>query len=167
MAVNHTRGNKFEPAYEGPYKVLHRNKGGAYMLQDTDGNTMNRNFTPSELKLISHKPDENNPSFVVEKILDHKGTPGNYKYLVKWKGYTRAESTWENTDQFDDINIITKYWDGLKRTTPTPKEKTTPKEKSTPTTRKEKTRAIPTRTQPQQRQKTLQDEGGVMSYLRH
>jgi hypothetical protein len=71
MAMNKTRNNKFEAAYKGPFKVLRRNKGGAYVLQDTDGNAMHRNFTPSELKLISHEPDETNKSFEVEKILDH------------------------------------------------------------------------------------------------
>lgn len=54
------------------------------MLQDTDGNTMKRNFAPSELKLISHKLDiEMSLNYIIKIILNHKGTPGKYKYLIK------------------------------------------------------------------------------------
>jgi hypothetical protein len=149
MAINHTRGNKFEAAYEGPFKVLHRNKGGAYLLQDTDGNTMHRNFTPSELKLVSHEPDDTNTSYQVEKILDHTGKPGSYKYLVKWKGYKKSESTWEPVENFDDINIIAKYWKDYRSRQPDKPEKIPqtnptqqPTEKSTPKKAKKDTRPI-------------------------
>jgi len=128
MAYNKLRRNKFEAAYKGPYKVLRRNTGGAYVLQDTDGNAMHRNFTPSELKLISHEPENESPSYEIDRIIEHTGQPGKYKYLVKWKGYRVSESTWEPEESFDDLNIITKYWDEYKRRTNKPQSPSTTKE---------------------------------------
>ena len=147
MAVNHTKGNKFEPTYEGPFKVIRRNKGGAYILQDTDGKTMHRNFTPSELKMISHEPDTTDPSYEVEKILDHRGKPGDYEYYVKWKGYTRADSTWEKTTQFDDISIVQKYWETLGKAQN--KSRTTKSSETTVDTPVQNTRSKSTRRPPQ------------------
>lgn len=110
MAVNKTRQNKFEAAYEGPFKVMRRNKGGAYILQDTDGTTLGRNYTPGELKIISHDPDTMEKSYAIEKIVDHRGEKGNYEYFIKWKGYDNSENTWEKSDMFNDVAVIDKYW---------------------------------------------------------
>jgi hypothetical protein len=114
MTVNKSRTNKLEARYEGPFKVLRRNKGGAYILQDTDGLTLPRNYTTEELKLISHDPDEHGKSYVIERIIQHRGTAPNYEYLVKWKGYTAKYNTWEPTDSFDSTASIDAYWTRLK-----------------------------------------------------
>jgi hypothetical protein len=52
MAVNFTRKYKMEPRYEGPYKVIRRNRGGAYVLMDRDGEVLGRNYAPSQLKMV-------------------------------------------------------------------------------------------------------------------
>ncbi|PRP82664.1 hypothetical protein PROFUN_10028, partial [Planoprotostelium fungivorum] len=114
MTVNKSRTNKLEARYEGPFKVLRRNKGGAYILQDTDSLTLSRNYTTEELKLISHDPDEHGKSYVIERIIQHRGTAPNYEYLVKWKGYTAKYNTLEPTDSFDSTASIDAYWTRLK-----------------------------------------------------
>jgi hypothetical protein len=40
MAVNETRKDKMERQFEGPYKVVLRNRGGAYLLMDRDGEVL-------------------------------------------------------------------------------------------------------------------------------
>jgi len=52
MLKNATKGSKFEATFEGPFKVLRRNKGGAYILQDSTGALLPRNAAPSQMKLI-------------------------------------------------------------------------------------------------------------------
>ena len=40
-------------------------------------------------------PADENGEFKVEDILDHKTTGRGLLYLVKWKGYSVFEATWE------------------------------------------------------------------------
>ena len=108
MATNKNKANKFEANFEGPYKVIRQNKGGAYLLQDADGAFLPRNYAADELKIISHDPDDFGTSYVVEKILDHRGKAPSYKYKVKWKGYDAP--TWEPASNFDDKATIDRYW---------------------------------------------------------
>ena len=110
MTTNKNKKNKLEAQYEGPYMIIRRNKGGAYILQDTDGTVMPRNYTPSELKIISQDPNEQGKSFVIEKILKHRGDPQNYEYKVKWKNFSKEHNTWEPAANFDDRTIIDAYW---------------------------------------------------------
>lgn len=71
---------------------------------------MPRNYTPSKLKIISHDPDQIELSYTVDEIKGHQGKGPNYKYLVKWKGYTAKDNTWEPATQFDNRAEIDWYW---------------------------------------------------------
>lgn len=107
------RTNKFEPKYLGPYTIIRRARNGAYVLKDATGDLLDRHVPVDQIKLISkttRKLDEENPIYVVKKIVDHRGTPGNYEYLVDWKGYDESDRTWEAESQFLDQKIIQKYW---------------------------------------------------------
>ena len=48
--------------------------------------------------------------FQVQSIIDHEGTPGNYKYFVRWKGYGPEDDTWEPIKHFNDLTQIERYW---------------------------------------------------------
>jgi hypothetical protein len=102
---------KLAPIFEGPFKILKRTLGGSYLLQDTDGVLLNRRFAPSQLTLIT-PPEEiiSNSSYIVEKILDHRGSPGHYEYLVKWANYSDEYNQWLSFEQFNDMEIIRQYW---------------------------------------------------------
>ena len=89
----------------GPFKIVRRNKGGAYILQDTTGEIFHRNTTASEMKL-SKVPFAINHS-VIKSILDHRQTPtGLFEYHVLWaNGY----ETWEPANHFDDNQVLFAY----------------------------------------------------------
>jgi hypothetical protein len=89
MIKNQNKAGKLEPNYEGPYTVLRVTKGGAYVLQDQQGELMPKNYPPSALKLISHDdPINTEDVYVVEAIVAHRKAKGKYEYKVRWKGYS-------------------------------------------------------------------------------
>ncbi|CEI98593.1 hypothetical protein RMCBS344292_12698 [Rhizopus microsporus] len=79
---------KFGPRYTGPYEVIKMNQGDAYVLKELSGDILMRNYTPSELKLISM--NEKIPGQKVYEVqasvqhrLNKKPTPMNIKYVGK------------------------------------------------------------------------------------
>ena len=122
MTIDHLKNSKLMPRYEGPYTVVEKTKGGSFKLLDKDQSLLKRAYTTSQLKLISkkrfseEKTIENvTKSYVVEKIVKHRGKEDDLQYLVKWKNYPASQNTWESYDNFDDVNIIRTYWKNLKK----------------------------------------------------
>ena len=111
MLKDATRRNKFEPKYVGPYSVVRRAQNGGYVLRDATGDILDRHVPPDQLKVVSKapRPLDSEPTYVVRKILDHRGEPGAREYLVDWKGY--REKTWEPETNFDDYDVIKAYWE--------------------------------------------------------
>ncbi|KAG1450460.1 hypothetical protein G6F55_009674 [Rhizopus delemar] len=110
------RPNKLAPLYEGPYTVVRRTKGGSYVLKDEQNELLHRDYTPSELKVISI--DESiieDEYYTVEEIRDHRGSSGSREYLVKWAGYGDRANTWEPANNFSDPTFINQYWDKRKQ----------------------------------------------------
>ena len=112
MLVDQTRKDKFEPKYVGPYHVIRRSRNGAYVLRDpATGDMLDRHVPPDQLKLVSKKPrpsDLREHLYQVDSILDHRGEPGSYEYLVKWQHYN--DRTWEPAAGFLDDTVIRNYW---------------------------------------------------------
>ncbi|SAL96936.1 hypothetical protein [Absidia glauca] len=103
--------NQMEAKYNGPFTIVKKNRGGAYVLQQRNGELLPKAYPPSALK---HLSDENDPDsqdrWEVQAIIDHRGSAGKYEYKVRWKGYTADDDTWETADMFDDNDTITTYW---------------------------------------------------------
>ena len=52
-----------------------------------------------------------NNYYEVEKILDKRIVRGRKEYLIKWKGYSEKESTWEPLPHLKYIQDIVKKFD--------------------------------------------------------
>jgi transposase InsO family protein len=111
---NVNRTAKSDPLYVGNYTVKRKTQGGSYVLVDATGALLPRDVPPSHIKAISQETPSTKTdqpeSFEVEAVLHHKGTPGNYLYRVRWKGYNEEDDTWEPASHFHDYTPIRKYW---------------------------------------------------------
>ena len=44
--------------------------------------------------------------YKVEQILKHKNISNKWHYLIKWKGYSESENTWESEENLDEYKHI-------------------------------------------------------------
>jgi ribosomal protein L21E len=81
--------NKLQPFYEGPYRVVHRNRNDStYVLKDEMNELLHREYAPYELKVVSaNEPAIEDEMYEVDCIRDHRVPPMNREYLVKWSSY--------------------------------------------------------------------------------
>ena len=62
--------------------------------------------------VVQGAEEEKRPrSYAVEKILRHRGAEGAREYLVRWEGFEADRDTWEPETNFDDQQVIQRYWD--------------------------------------------------------
>jgi transposase InsO family protein len=107
MAKDELRTAKAQPRYLGPFTVIRRNRGGAYVLRDAAGNMLKR--APEALKQITINR-EFGDSTNVERVLDHRGTRQEREYLVKWQGQDDSHNSWVKVQDFDGQASIQTYW---------------------------------------------------------
>ena len=109
-----TRESKWDPRYEGPFMVLRRNRGGAYVLRDSLGQ-LKRAVPADQLKLVKRNGDNTvieESVYEIKKIADHRtGKDGKIEYLVEWRS-SGIEPSWEPVDNFIDVHVIKQYWKG-------------------------------------------------------
>ena len=121
MAVDPTRASKWDPVYQGPYKVVDKNKGGAYTLENELGEEIAPRRTIEMLKPIQQnsksldKHMDTKTNYEVEKIVDHEKTKDGFIYLVKWKGYSVKDNSWVDDKDFNNEGPIKKYWAAIKK----------------------------------------------------
>jgi len=119
MMHDATKKSKWDPVYEGPFSIVRKNKGGAYVLRDRLGETLKRTVPPDQLKLIMRKngdPAIEADSFKVDKITKHRTAKGGkFEYYVVWKDKS-IEPGWEPVENFDDISCIKQYWNSIRPT---------------------------------------------------
>src|SRR5689334_6436147 len=81
------------------------------LTRDGTGDILDRHTPPDQLKLLSKKArdvDLQENVYELERVCDHRGSPGHYEYLVKWKNY--RQKTWEPASSFHDDTLIRDYW---------------------------------------------------------
>jgi hypothetical protein len=113
MLIDPIRSDKFEPKYIGPYTIIRRARHGAYVLRDVTGDILDRHVPLDQMKIIKrsiNSKSKSTESFEVDHIVSHRGEPGHYEYLVRWKNYTSDDDTWEPELNFHDVQCIRNYW---------------------------------------------------------
>jgi hypothetical protein len=74
----------------------------------------------------SSSSDESENEYVVEAIVDKRFKGKKLQYLLKWKGYSDADNTWEDKSQLNCPGLVKAFEDSLKTKKPTKtKQRTT------------------------------------------
>tara|TARA_R110002050_G_scaffold300741_1_gene472177 strand:+ start:1078 stop:4374 length:3297 start_codon:yes stop_codon:yes gene_type:complete len=122
MKVKDVKGSKLDDRWEGPFTVLERVKG-RYRLQSTAGELLKQQVGVDQLRLLEDKPADDQAngqaqratahpteSWSVNRVLDHRGEPGNREFLVEWA------PTWNREDDFDGTDAVLQYFRKKRRT---------------------------------------------------
>lgn len=98
------------PSYEGPYTIIRKTKGGSYVLQNETGILMDRDYAPKELKVVNKDNIDDDETYEIEGILEHRGTGKNTEYKIRWKGYSQEHDTWVTPEMITHESTIQQYW---------------------------------------------------------
>ena len=94
--------------------VVRRAKNLGYVLRDVTGDILDRHVPVDQLKVTSVKPRNRDRNYYyVEKIVNHRGQPGSYEFLVKWQNFPESENSWEPESSFLGNDSIKKYWEAV------------------------------------------------------
>ena len=64
---------------------------------------------------------DNAEEWEAEQILDYRRQNNRHEFLVHWKGYERADDSWEPIENLDhSLELIQEYWDANHPAEPTP-----------------------------------------------
>lgn len=119
MIKNINRNRKVEERYSGPFTISGYTKNKSHVLVDPANNLLSRDVPTHHIKLIREDTlprfdDENNDAdqhYEVQAIIVHRGSHGNYEYLVHWKAYDDPnENTWQTESDFDSKYHKELYW---------------------------------------------------------
>jgi hypothetical protein len=68
--------------------------------------------------------------YVVKRILDKKEEKGKPMYLIRWRGYTAKDDTWEPEEHLHEVRDLIDEFEHGNQPPPTPSPAPTPKVKS-------------------------------------
>ena len=54
--------------------------------------------------------NEDDETYEVDYIIDHRVRGGRYEYLIKWKGYDKSDASWETEEAFNDPQPVERYF---------------------------------------------------------
>jgi hypothetical protein len=103
-----TRQSKWSEYYSGPFEVIRRNTGGAYLLKDSLGQQLPFRIPINHIKRAPHAKQLSEGHFVVKKILSHRMLEDKTEYLVRWEGKEIPDS-WVLSEYFDGGSMVDNY----------------------------------------------------------
>ena len=105
-----------KPPYKGTKYIVHsRTANGAYKLQykEKHGGFLDRRVPLDQMYVLSgpkYRDRDDEHDWQVDKLLnDRVDDRGQREYLVKWKGFSAEEATWEPEDNINEEDLIRKY----------------------------------------------------------
>lgn len=118
MMYDSTKTSKWDARYEGPFTVVRKNRGGAYVLRDELGR-LKRAVPADQLKLVwryQGEPAVEENVHEVKKVTDHRSEKnGKLSCFVVWKDPS-IKPGWEPVENFNDVDIIRSYWKSARPT---------------------------------------------------
>ena len=109
-ATRNQPARKLQPRFIGPYTIIEQHFPVSFRLELPPSMKIHdvfhvdrfRDYKPSPESLGPRAPSQPPPEIIdneeqyeVETILDHQYRNRRKEYLIKWKGYSREQSTWE------------------------------------------------------------------------
>ncbi len=100
-----------EPIYDGPFEIISKGRNGTFRLAGPTREPYPDPVRAHQLKFVDKQVRNRfKQSYVVDKVMAHRGEPGNYEYLVHWLGYSSEDDSWVHESQFDGDMMIRRYW---------------------------------------------------------
>lgn len=117
----------------GPFRISAKKGPVNYKLDLPEGMKMHPVFhvsllepAPPDAALQTRPtpmaPESSEPEYEVEAIIEQRIRNGRNEYLIKWKGYSATENTWEPTKHLQSCrNMIKRFHQDQQRTARTPR----------------------------------------------